>query len=85
MHSLRLTMLHYREDMTQAIAQEHAKDWANAAISYKKAQHHARSAEQPDKARFAMARQIHCLKMAHRPEWRTINGKYQTNYLQEVN
>ena len=40
-------------------------------------QHHATSANMLEKAKFAMARRIHCLKQAKDPEWKQVNAKFQ--------
>lgn len=81
----RLHKRNYRDDLIQAIQQEQAASYPDAALSYKKAQHHAVSANMLDKARFAMARSIHCLKMAKDMQWKAVNAKYQQLYpTQEV-
>ncbi|MEW7867523.1 hypothetical protein [Aeromonas diversa] len=75
--STKLHQRNYRDDMAQAIQQEHAGQFADAALSYKKAQHHAASADMLSKAKFAMARRIRCLKSDNDPQWRKVNEKYQ--------
>lgn len=75
--STKLHQRNYRDDMAQAIQQEHAGRFADAALSYKKAQHHAASADMLSKAKFAMARRIRCLKSDNDPQWRKVNEKYQ--------
>ncbi|MDX7714770.1 hypothetical protein [Aeromonas caviae] len=77
---IKLYQRNYRDDLKQAIQQEHAGNHQDAALSYKKAQHHATSANMQEKARFAMARRIHCLKQAKDPEWREVNIKFQQLY-----
>lgn len=77
---MKLYQRNYRDDLKQAIQQEHAGNHHDAALSYKKAQHHATSANMPEKARFAMARRIHCLKQAKDPQWRQVNTKFQQLY-----
>ncbi|MFM1701911.1 hypothetical protein ACJ5ZS_12900 [Aeromonas salmonicida] len=77
---IRLYQRNYRDDLKQAILQEQIADYPTAALSYKKAQHHATSANMLDKARFAMARRIHCLKMANDPQWKQVNSQYQQLY-----
>lgn len=78
--STKLHQRNYRDDMAQAIQQEQSGNFADAALSYKKAQHHAASANMLGKARFAMARRIHCLKMANDPQWKQVNSEYQQRY-----
>ena len=77
---IKLYQRNYRDDLKQVIQQEHAGNHQDAALSYKKAQHHATSANMQEKARFAMARRIHCLKQAKDPEWREVNIKFQQLY-----
>ena len=74
---IKLYQRNYRDDLKQAIQQEHAGNHHDAALSYKKAQHHAASANMLSKAKFAMARRIRCLKSAKDPEWRQVNEKFQ--------
>ena len=74
---IKLYQRNYRDDLKQAIQQEHAGNHQDAALSYKKAQHHAASANMLSKAKFAMARRIRCLKSAKDPEWRQVNEKFQ--------
>lgn len=75
--STKLHQRNYRDDMTQAIQQEQAGSFSDAALSYKKAQHHAASANMLSKAKFAMARRIRCLKSSNDPQWRQVNEKFQ--------
>jgi predicted secreted Zn-dependent protease len=77
---IRLYQRNYRDDLKQAIQQEQAASYIDAALSYKKAQHHATSANMLGKARFAMARRIHCLKMANDPQWKQVNSEFQQRY-----
>ncbi|CAJ1834755.1 hypothetical protein K3H45_09665 [Aeromonas veronii] len=77
---IRLYQRNYRDDLKQAIQQEQSASYIDAALSYKKAQHHAASASMLGKARFAMARRIHCLKMANDPQWKQVNSEYQQRY-----
>lgn len=77
---IRLYQRNYRDDLKQAILQEQTADYPAAALSYKKAQHHAASANMLDKAKFAMARRIHCLKLANDPQWKQVNSQYQQLY-----
>ena len=74
---IKLYQRNYRDDLKQAIQQEHAGNHQDAALSYKKAQHHATSANMLEKAKFAMARRIHCPKQAKDPEWKQVNAKFQ--------
>lgn len=76
----RLHKRNYRDDLKQAIQQEHAGNHQDAALSYKKAQHHAASADMQNKALFAMARRIHCLKQAKDPQWKQLNARFQQLY-----
>jgi hypothetical protein len=76
----RLHKRNYRDDIQQAIQQEQATMYPQAALSYKKAQHHAASADMQSNAKFAMARRIHCLKMAKDPQWKAVNAKFQQLY-----
>ena len=78
---IKLYQRNYRDDLKQAIQQEHAGNHQDAALSYKKAQHHAASANMTDQARFAMARRIHCLKLTQDPQWKILNAKFQQLYL----
>ncbi|MGL4714893.1 MAG: hypothetical protein ACRCWL_03140 [Aeromonas sp.] len=83
---IRLYQRNYREDLAQAMEQEKAGRFIDAALSYKKAQHHAASANLLENARFAMARRIRCLKMAGDREWTQVNDKFQKLYLSpEIN
>lgn len=75
--STKLHQRNYRDDMAQAIQQEQSGNFPDAALSYKKAQHHAASANMLSKAKFAMARRIRCLKVANDPQWRQVNEKFQ--------
>lgn len=75
--STKLHQRNYRDDMAQAIQQEQAGQFTDAALSYKKVQHHAASAGMLSQAQFAMARRIRCLKSNNDPQWRTINEAYQ--------
>ena len=59
---IRLYQRNYRDDLKQAIQQEQSASYIDAALSYKKAQHHAASANMLSKAKFAMARRIRCLR-----------------------
>lgn len=77
---IKLYQRNYRDDLKQAIQQEHAGNHQDAALSYKKAQHHATSANMLEKAKLAMARRIHCLKQAKDPEWKQVNAKFQQLY-----
>ena len=77
---IKLYQRNYRDDLKQAIQQEHAGNHQDAALSYKKAQHHATSANMLEKAKLAMARRIHCLKQAKDPEWKQVNAKFQQIY-----
>ena len=77
---IRLYQRNYRDDLKQAIQQEQSASYIDAALSYKKAQHHAASATMFDKERFAMARRIHCLKMAYDPQWKQVNSQYLQRY-----
>lgn len=74
---IKLYQRNCRDDLKQAIQQEHAGNHQDAALSYKKAQHHATSANMLEKAKLAMARRIHCLKQAKDPEWKQVNAKFQ--------
>ncbi|MGU5713927.1 hypothetical protein [Aeromonas taiwanensis] len=74
---IKLYQRNCRDDLKQAIQQEHAGNHQDAAPSYKKAQHHATSANMLEKAKFAMARRIHSLKQAKDPEWKQVNAKFQ--------
>ncbi|MFM5229593.1 hypothetical protein ACET9H_10035 [Aeromonas media] len=76
----RLHKRNYRDDLKQAIHQEQSGNHQDAALSYKKAQHHAASADMQDKALFAMARRIHCLKQAKDPQWKQLNASFQQLY-----
>ncbi|MGS3182593.1 hypothetical protein ACB288_02420 [Aeromonas taiwanensis] len=74
---IKLYQRNCRDDLKQAIQQEHAGNHQDAALSYKKAQHHATSANMLEKAKLAMARRIHCLKQAKDPEWKQFQQLHQ--------
>lgn len=76
----RLSKRNYREDVARALEEEKTGLYASAALSYKKAQHHATYAGLPDKAQFAAARRILCLKCAEDPSWKELNKKYISLY-----
>lgn len=77
---IRLIKRNYQDDLKQAIQQEQSENFIAAALSYKKAQHHAASADMLEKAKFAMARRIRCLKQANDPQWKQTNAKFMQLY-----
>lgn len=76
----RLSKRNYREDVARALEEEKTGLYASAALSYKKAQHHATFAGLPSKAQFAATRRILCLKRAEDPSWKELNTKYISLY-----
>lgn len=78
--NIRLIKSNFKEDMARGIAEEKSANFAQAALSYKKAQHHAASAGLSSKAQFAMARRILCLKNASDQQWRKVNEKFHQLY-----
>lgn len=78
--NIRLSKSNFKEDMARGVAEEKAADFTQAALSYKKAQHHATSAKLYVKAQFAMARRILCLKNSNDQQWKQVNEKFQQIY-----
>jgi hypothetical protein len=63
--NIRLSKSNFKEDMSRGIAEEKSSDFTQAALSYKKAQHHASSAG---------------LKNASDQQWRQVNEKFHQLY-----
>jgi hypothetical protein len=78
--NIRLSKSNFKEDMARGMAGEKSENFVQAALSYKKAQHHAASAGLNSKAQFAMARRILCLKNSSDQQWRQINEKFHQLY-----